>query len=983
MPPKKTKQPNQRDTRHENGLAAPGKRVTRKHSNGQLANGKPATPASPPALPSTGLNQGFRFSHPPTLENCDPEDASQTPTQDYAAATDATIRDSTAPEATMEEVATPLDTADCANEPASAAAPAVEAQAPTRKFSYSNFDNPLSTVSTILAYYPLRDAISILILLLSLPPTLVLLIQTLFASLTFVPPTVGISLSTLPNIKEIFHASSVGYPGLVTVMIVDLIFWGVWLATSKAAQNVMLDFSQAVIAVSLSGAAASPGGATYSIVASCTIVCVVHVLRYRAIHLTALDYLRSVLHKMDIGIQLDGLPSASSFIAPPNIERGWVFSAIRTVLGIHIVSQGVTTWVRRILVRVNERDQTVPAITSTEAEAAVPASDPSSRLPTAAPEVSQPPQVTSSTDGRPPGPSPSQRDGKVRESSSKKKKRQATQVRSQQPLWAAIASTKVTFVKEMEQRDAADDAREAALMDTNDTKPVSASTTNHNTNRVWIFEVLDTEVYFTVEMSHDAATQSVEKMEEGVSVSAGIDKSKPFFVRINGAAWSSTRIMSSATGEESDGKPRFDGEIFDLAPRGNYRCEIVGIASGQVLCSMSLITQAAPSAEQTAATPTQPQHPALRPSSPITTLKQSIQSAEAKLNEARNRSKKSKKDQKGVISEIRREINTLKGKLDSSGGLDDKQERRIQQITQHKNQAEEATVELKAQIDAFGDIPENEQRDFEAKKSAWQAAVNAKRRAEKELLNAKTDADRDLGSLKSDMDASKSKHERMEARLAQRIQELEKLTSKQQADMTAKQKRDYERAQVVQRRNEDEAQIRANISSMEAETSTYETKGHEANQQLAAIQSWNAAPPAYPGPQTNGFPTYGPHAFGHSTYVPHQQTNSYNNQGPRGRSSSMLSQYSGFTEGGEEQPPFIAANPQQQHGNTWPMYTYGHAVGGVDRKESEGSNGSTGSNSPRPDAKPFTPKSVGTIGPPSKKRDQAQQSPPGAVGDGR
>jgi hypothetical protein len=37
--------------------------------------------------------------------------------------------------------------------------------------------------------------------------------------------------------------------------------------------------------------------------------------------------------------------------------------------------------------------------------------------------------------------------------------------------------------------------------------------------------------------------------------------------------------------------------------------------------------------------------------------------------------------------------------------MDDKQVRRQVQITQHKNQAEEATTDLKAQIEALGEIP--------------------------------------------------------------------------------------------------------------------------------------------------------------------------------------------------------------------------------------------------------------------------------------
>ncbi|RMX71823.1 hypothetical protein D0869_15242 [Hortaea werneckii] len=1016
MPPKKPTRntPNARDTRHENGLAAPGKRISKKGSNGQLngqPNAKPATAVPPPALPSTGLNQGLRFPRP-----ADPAKATETGLQagakDDEVASEGKRRERTASETSMEDAGPGVEMGDNGAEHVAATASSIEpppSQPACAKSTTSHAPGTLSAVSTILTYYPLRDAISILILLLSLPPTLVLVIQTLFASLTFVPPTAGISLSTLPNIKEMFNASNLGYPALATILIVDLLFWVCWLPVWKPVQTIILDLSQAVVAVSLSGAAATTGGPTYSI-ASCTlIVCVVHVLRYKAIHLTALDYLRSVIHKMDIGIQLDTPPFASSFLSPaPSVERGWLFAVIRTALGIHILSQGITTCIRRSLVRANERDQTLPSITRTDPEATA-GSESHSRPSIGYSEGPQSPNAGSSTDGRPPGPSPSQREGSKRESSSKKKKKQANQVRSQQPLWAAIASTKVTFVKEMEQRDAADDAREASAMDTN-TRPTFASTLNPHTDRIWISEVRDTEIFFCVDLSAEAASESAERVEEGTSVSAGIDKSKPFYIRINGAAWSSTRIMSGATGDGADGRPRYDGEIFGLAPLSSYHCEIVGIATGNVLCAVSLITQAAPSAEQTASVPSQPQHPALRPSSPITTLKQSIQSAEAKLNETRNRTRKSKKDQRGVHSDIRKEINTLRSKLESSGGLDEKQKVRIAQISQHKNQAEEATAELKSQVEAFGDIPSEDLAEADTKKRAWKAAKDAKSLAERDFDNARAEVEQELNTLRVEITNAEAKREKLNSRHAQRTKDLETLQSKQQADMSAKQKRELERAQVAQRRLDDDMDMRNAIQSADDEATSLQVKAQHAYNEIAMLQSWGTAPSTFPpfsspptpegflqsnnntslSPQGNGFSSYGarPLPF-------HLSQPSASNAPPiqRGRSSSMLSQYSGFTDdGSDDPPPYMFAQPEPQpppHHRSWPMqpHTTAGAAMGEDHKESDGgnsgsyTNGSTGSNSPRPDAKPFVPagKVQAPIGPPGKSRDKVPQSP-GAVG---
>ena len=305
---------------------------------------------------------------------------------------------------------------------------------------------------------------------------------------------------------------------------------------------------------------------------------------------------------------------------------------VASFLEYTFVSQGVTTCIRRSLVKANEQSANTPAITKTDPEATA-GSEANPHSKTGFTEASQHATSAISSDGRPPGPSPSHSDNKSRESSGKKKRKQANQVRSQQPLWAAIASTKVTFVKEMEQRESADDAREADKMDTTATS-THISNTNHTTNRIWICEVRDTEILFSAELSPFAVMETAERIEEGKGVSAGIDRSKPFFIRINGATWSSTRIMSSTTEGDAAGQKgdQYDGEIFGLAPLSSYHCEVVAIASQKILCSASIVTQPAPSAEQ-AASSSQPQHQALRPSSPITTLKQSIASSEAKLKE--------------------------------------------------------------------------------------------------------------------------------------------------------------------------------------------------------------------------------------------------------------------------------------------------------------------------------------------------------------
>lgn len=850
-----------------------------------------------------------------------------------------------------------------------------------------------ATISTILTYYPLRDAISILILLLSLPATLVLIIQMLFASLTFVPPTTGISL---PSIKEMFNTSSLGYPALATIFIVDLIFYLCWLIVWKPVQSILLDLSQAVIAVSLSGAAASTGGPTYSIVTCSAIVCVVHVLRYRAIHLTAIDYLRSVFLKLDIGVDLSVSFPATSFLSNATSQHGWLYLTLRTLLGVHIVSQGVTTCIRRSLANANEKGSHVPTICRADTEAAAGFDLSGRNSHPATPDPSQSPLPSYNADGRSRASSPGPRD-KTRESNTKRRRKQANEVRSKQPLWAAIASTKVTFVKEMEQRDAADDLKEATTMDKQTNSVTTfAMSPKSSTDRVWIDELHDNEVTLCVELSPTTIARHCAKTDGELKVGAGIDTTKPFYIRMNGASWSSVRIQ-----EDPGQHRRFTNEIFGLAPLSSYLCEVLDIIDHKSLCSVNLITKAVRTTEQAPVISVQVQHQPLRPASPVTTLKKSIEQAQANLHETRNRSKRNKKDQKSTHYDIRKEINILKAKLENSGGMDDKQTRRLQQITQHKNQADEAAVQLSRQTQEMGELPQDEVDTSERTRHDWQVASNLRSSAAHVAEGAKSDLDRDIKDLNTEIAGVESKREKLSTRHAQRKEELTAAAARQQADLTARQKHVLERTARREEQERVEAQLRFHIASMTNDSEHWNNKAMDAYQQGQALSNWPTPPPGYSAPATpegqssngnasqqlNGFPSYGPHPFSPA----YQQAQPVIAHVPRGRSSSMLSQYSGFTDGGEEPPAFDV-----RHQYSWPLQKHGYSNAIIDDGKEEGSssssgtNGSTGSDSPKPDARLFVPAKMNPIGPPRKKTASPRANelmspspPPGTLGIGR
>lgn len=182
---------------------------------------------------------------------------------------------------------------------------------------------------------------------------------------------------------------------------------------------------------------------------------------------------------------------------------------------------------------------------------------------------------------------------KDKTSSSRKKRKQATHVRSQQPFWAALASTKVTVLKEMESSRAANDAGEANAKDANH---IGNALYTGEEDRVWISQVGHSEIMFRVSIASDSSSAGAPDGMNG-HAGSGIDRTKPFYLRLNGADWSSSRIRPSSQQDE-EGTSLWEGEIFGLTALSNYFCEFVRTADEEVFFSTSLITSAGPVDEQ-------------------------------------------------------------------------------------------------------------------------------------------------------------------------------------------------------------------------------------------------------------------------------------------------------------------------------------------------------------------------------------------------
>jgi len=193
-----------------------------------------------------------------------------------------------------------------------------------------------------------------------------------------------------------------------------------------------------------------------------------------------------------------------------------------------------------------------------------------------------------STDGRPPGPSPAVRDGKEKTvSSGKKRRKQATFVRSQQPFWAAIANTKVTVSKEIEHSQATRDAQEA---DASNVKQLGGDVLKLSEDRIWISQIEDTEISYSGSFANEP------EWDEGAGLYIA-----PIRVRVNNAPWKSTLCMPTETeGDEThvNGRHLFSGKITGLTAATNLIVEFIRERDDDVLYAVSLVTRPIANSDQ-------------------------------------------------------------------------------------------------------------------------------------------------------------------------------------------------------------------------------------------------------------------------------------------------------------------------------------------------------------------------------------------------
>ena len=580
MPRGSKKSAHQHNTRHETGVVAPGKRIRKQksstHLNGALdavapadSTPHPSSPKTPPtSLQDKSLN-GSAHGVKPEMDGVLSAGLEKKPSQQA-----------------WETADTPMKGTAHANgfvEPSH------------RKIDLNAAKNPtihdtgaLHLASTILRSCPLGDTIAILIFLLSLPPTLLSLTNALFAALTFMPPAA--SFSSFPaTLSDVFQGSG-GTPSLATIILTDMLGLIVWLVIWAPLQTLALELAQAVVANTLGGGNSNKSGGTDTTLLCMIIVSLTHIARQRWNAKRLFSYEWSAhLFPMPFGVRKPDLPFEEDTIVTRS-PAGW----LRVLVALHVLIQGLVHVARRWYTnreymqsspptKKSDFDGLTGSSTTSDSVSVSNSGGPSALLPELKPKSSL----------------SSIKEQRERVSTGKKKRKQGTYVRSQQPLWAAFAATKVTILREYEQSHALSDA---VGSNATDTKNLGSAPFRFQEGQIWITDVQPTSFYFeTSSFPPRPPDLSEEKDEDPETAdSVGTDYSKPIYVRINGANWPSTAIERLSEAETSNEREnwRWEGEVFGLSPASTYNCSFVRSQDGVVVHCLSVTTPSLPIAEK-------------------------------------------------------------------------------------------------------------------------------------------------------------------------------------------------------------------------------------------------------------------------------------------------------------------------------------------------------------------------------------------------
>lgn len=258
-------------------------------------------------------------------------------------------------------------------------------------------------------------------------------------------------------------------------------------------------------------------------------------------------------------------------------------------------------------------------------------------------------------------------------------------------------------------------------------------------------------------------------------------------------------------------------------------------------------------------------------------------------------------------------MDTLTNRLANAGGSDERQRQRVLQFNQNIRQADDAAADFALQLDSLGDIPEDDVEEANAQKRAWKQERDHKNAVSADFDSVKCEVDRQANSVESDIASVLQKRERLQQRQTRLNEQHERLITANNEGFSAKQRREQERLALRQDRITMENNYRSNINSLDRRTNELNLSTSQVVQTLQHLealllqqsQQLPSVPTTPEGPLPGVTSSMSPHANAFTSFTFPSLTAQVNGtpgsiRGGRGRSSSMLSNISGFTDGFDE-----------------------------------------------------------------------------------
>ncbi|TGJ83962.1 hypothetical protein E0Z10_g4804 [Xylaria hypoxylon] len=909
---------NHRDTKHENGLVGPGKRIARQPQqqqqqqkgqcqlNGSLQQQTQlaADDASIPSAPSTPPANANDFSKHNAEMHVEPRSAESLRRSSLGAYSETSTADSYnshAAHVALEDNHRRID---------------VNA---TKNSNVHRDPGPLDFAYTVLRLCPLQDTIAILIILMQIPPLALSGIYMLFTLLTFVTSN-GLTFS------DVFEWN-LGAPSLATVICVDGIVLLIWLFLWGPIQHVILDLAQMVIALGLGGGSSSrDGGSMKNTLICLSMILLSHVLRHTKMKYSPVGYLLGSSRFMTPDLD-DPLESLDLLRGYDKVQSGW-FGWVKTILAIHILTQGLVKYIRDWYLRRERRDSLAQNAADPEAgKSYSPDADGGFLTPDSDTATLQ--NSTALT--------------------TKKKRKQSAQVRNRQPLWAALASTKIVVVKEYELTHAAADS---AGSNATDIHNLGNAPFNTQPAQIWISYVGCDEVCF------NTSQFSIHHPNEIHQDGSQNDFSKPFYVRVNNAIWQPTRMTPVESCEEGSGPGiRWSGDIYGLTPMSNYECEFICSVTHEILFSTSVRTTQPKSTDADAANSKTPTQRSLRPDSPITTLKTSIAANESKLAEEKARHKALRKEFHRKVNSMRKENEKLSAAVQSAGTGDDKLRQKIQQNATQQKQAEQAMANLELELKESGKIPESLKSSWKSRQAVW---TNEKAKfdgAVAAFKSFKGSVEGGIKNLEDEKTSLQAKRNKISNRIAKVDGEHARITDANARGLDEAERRrqaretfenDIARTEgefvsrindletVMFNREQENMMLKAQLDSFHTQQVAYAYAAYEnaevPGQFAPAGSSMHTQPNATSKVSYDAAAAWNNSLYQTSLWGPSPLASAFVPQAPtapqprrqtaksRGRSSSMLSNVSGFTQssGDDDEWSGVSQGTMQGRGNIRP-----------------------------------------------------------------